>query len=138
MGEIYQKAKIWNVVDLANVQSGYITEGQVRGLDVEFFVDTGSTLVGLPLSMIERLGLNEMCKMQVLMGTGEVTRRIFNPVRLKVMGREADCNVIELLPDTPPIMGYLSLEALDLCANPSEGVLEGNPRHGGKMLLKLL
>lgn len=138
MGEIYQKAKIRNTWDVDAAKNGYIRADEVRELEVRFLVDTGATLVGLPMEMIERIGLNERYKASVQMGDGEVTRRIFSPVCLRVMDREADVAVMELLPQTPPIMGYISLEALDLCVNPSEGILMGNPKHGGRMLLKLL
>lgn len=138
MGEIFQQAKIRNIVDIISVKTGNLSENQVVELDVDFLVDTGATLVGLPINIIEQLGLVEVGTREFLMGNGEATRCIFNPIRIRVMDREADVTVMEILPEMPPIMGYVSLELLDLCANPQEGILEGNPRHGGRMLLKLL
>jgi hypothetical protein len=54
------------------------------------------------------------------------------------MDREADLNVMELPSGTPPLLGYLPLEALDLYPNPNERKLEGNPKYDGKMMMDLL
>ena len=45
---------------------------------------------------------------------------------------------MEVPTGTPPLLGYLPLEALDLYANPKKRVLEGNPQYDGKMVTDLL
>jgi hypothetical protein len=53
-------------------------------------------------------------------------------VRIRIRDREADLNVMEVSAGTPPLLGYLPLEALDLYLNPKKRVLEGNPLYNGK------
>ena len=63
---------------------------------------------------------------------------MYEPVRIRIRDREADLNVMEVPTGTPPLLGYLPLEALDLYPNPKKRVLEGNPQYDGKMVTDLL
>ena len=45
---------------------------------------------------------------------------------------------MEVPTGTPPLLGYLPLEALDLYPNPKKRVLEGNPQYDGRMVTDLL
>ena len=47
-------------------------------------------------------------------------------------------NVMEVPTETPPLLGYSPLEALDLYPNSTERKLEGNPKYGGTMVMDLL
>ena len=67
-----------------------------------------------------------------------VKRGVYEPVLIRVLGREANLGVMELPTGTPPLLGYLPLEALDLYPNPKERKLEGNPKYDGKMVMDLL
>ena len=138
MGKIVQKAKIQNTSDLCAVKSGYIQADQVREIDVEFIVDTGAAMLCLPIDIIESLGLFERGTRRTITTNGEVIRRIFFPVTIHVQDREADVNVMELPLGTPPLLGYLPLESLDLYPNPKKQILEGNPLYDGKMIIDLL
>jgi predicted aspartyl protease len=138
MGKILQKATLQNVIDLGAVQRGYIKPSEVRSVEVEFTVDTGAAMICLPPEMIDALGLYVTHTRRVLTGNGEVARRIYSPVRITIFDREANLDVMELPPDTPPLLGYLPLEALDLYPNTAKQCLEGNPKYGGMMVIDLL
>ena len=138
MGKIQQKAKLSNAGDIYRAESGDITDTQVRAIEVEFLVDTGAAMVCLPVNLVEQLGLRKMHERQVMTANGTVLRRVYSAVLITVMDREANMDVMELPPGTPPLLGYLPLEALDLYPNPKEGRLEGNPKYDGKMVMDLL
>ena len=138
MGKIIQKAKIQNTLDLGIAKTGQIPADQVREIEVELLVDTGAAMLCLPIDMIESLGLFERGKRRAITGNGEVIRRIFSPATVYVQDREADVNVMELPLGTPPLLGYLPLESLDLYPNPKKQILEGNPQYDGKMIIDLL
>ena len=110
---------------------------QMRDLDVNFLVDTGASLVCLPMDIIERLGLYEVEKTMVETAEGQREKRLFDPVRIHIMDRIGDFGVMELPTGTQPLLGVFPLEVLDLHPNLQEEVLEGNPRHGGKRILYL-
>ena len=138
MGKILQKARLQNSGDLSVARSGKLPLRKVRSLDVEFLVDTGAAMLCLPPKEIEALGLRKLHERQVVTANGVVKRGVFEPVLIQVLDREANLDVMELPAGTPPLLGYLPLEALDLYPNPKERKLEGNPKYDGKMIMDLL
>jgi predicted aspartyl protease len=138
MGRIIQQAILQNTADVSAVQAGYIDASQIRRLALELLVDTGAAMLCLPSDIIEELGLLKMHERQAITANGEVVASVYSPVRLQVHDREADMNVMALPLGTPPLIGYLPLETLDLYPNLQKQVLEGNPKYGGKMMMDLL
>ncbi|HUI62694.1 MAG TPA: retroviral-like aspartic protease family protein [Steroidobacteraceae bacterium] len=138
MRKIVQKARLENSADMAAVLAGKIKPGKVRAADVELLVDTGAAMLCLTPSVIENLGLHKLHERDVITGNGIVKRYVYEPVRIRIRDREADLNVMEVPAGTPPLLGYLPLEALDLYPNPKKRVLEGNPQYDGKMVTDLL
>ncbi len=135
MGRIVQKAKLQNVGDLCGVQEGYLKPSEIREAEVEFLVDTGAAMLSLPPDRVKALGLYVIHRRKVITATGEVIRRVYSPVRVTILDREADMNVMEISPGSPSLLGYLPLEMLDLYPNPRKECLEGNPEHGGEMVM---
>jgi predicted aspartyl protease len=138
MGKIIQKARLQNSADMAAVLAGRIKPGKVRTADVELLVDTGAAMLCLTPKVIESLGLHRLHERDVVTGNGIVKRAVYEPVRIRIRDREADLNVMEVPTGTPPLLGYLPLEALDLYPNPKKRVLKGNPQYDGKMVTDLL
>ncbi len=136
MGQIIQHTKLQNTADVMAVQAGYTT--QLRALELDMLVDTGAAMLCLPSNVIEQLGLSKMHESTALTANGEIVTNVYSPVRLQINDREADMNVMELSIGTPPLLGYLPLEALDLYPNLKTQTLEGNPKYDGKMVINLL
>ena len=136
MGQIIQHTKLQNTADVMAVQAGYTT--QLRALELDMLVDTGAAMLCLPSNVIEQLGLSKMHESTALTANGEIVTNVYSPVRLQINDREADINVMELSIGTPPLLGYLPLEALDLYPNLKTQTLEGNPKYDGKMVINLL
>ena len=138
MGKIIQKAMLENSYDLGAEKEGALGKEKIRNLEVDFLVDTGAAMLCMPISMIDKLGLYHTHSRDVVTANGRIKRRVFSPVRISVMDREGFAEVMELPEDTPPLMGYLILENLDLYPNPNKQILEGNPKYDGKMVMDLL
>ena len=139
MGRTLQKAKIINTFDLLSFQKGLIKQEEVREVELEFLVDTGAAMLCLPAKYISQLGLDKMNEKNVRTANGDAKRAVYSPVRIYIMGRDADMNVMEIPEgiNAPPLLGYLPLEALDLYVNPKEQKLSGNPETDGKMVLDM-
>ncbi|MBI3874900.1 MAG: retropepsin-like domain-containing protein [Verrucomicrobia bacterium] len=138
MGKIIQRAKLTNSGDLEAVHAGFISADKIRQTEVDFLVDTGAAMICLPPDVIASLGLRRTHEREVMTANGKVKRGVYSPVRIEIRDRDADLNVMELLPGTPPLLGYLALEALDLYPNPQKQTLEGNPKYDGKMVVDCL
>lgn len=132
MGRVVVSAVIESLEDVMRVQRDEISDEQVRRVSVdEALVDTGATNLALPISIIRQLGLMPMSKRRVRTAAGVREVNAYNSVRLKVQGRECNCDVIEVPDDCPVLIGQVPLELLDFVVDPGRRQLIGNPDHGG-------
>ena len=138
MGRVVTTAKITNLYDLLKVHEGLVADDTVRSIEVELLVDTGATMLSLPIIMIDQLGLTKTKEKRVMTASGEATRAIYDVVRLEIMDRDATIPVMEVPPGVPALLGYIPLELLDLVPNPKSQRLVGNPDHDGKYILDQL
>src|SRR4030042_3694302 len=89
MGKVVVAARIESLEDLYDVQKGRLTADKVRTVQVDdALVDTGATLVSLPRSLIERLGLRRLRTRTAQTAAGVFSFGIFGPVQLTVQDRE--------------------------------------------------
>jgi len=139
MGRVSVLAKIENVVELFNAQKGLIAEDQVHRVDVpDALVDTGSTYLAMPKSMIERLGFDKPFTTQEFRTTrGLGVSNIYGPVRLTIQGRFCNVDIAEVEEGCPVLIGQVPLELLDFVVDSKNQSLVGNPAHGGRYLLDL-
>ena len=137
MGKITQIFKVINVADLALFEREFISKDQIREMDIEFLVDTGAAMLCMPIDIIEKLGLSVIDSKKVITANGDVERRIFSEVRVQIWDRISSFPVMELPINTPPLLGYIPIEAFDLYPNLKTQKLEGNPEHDGKMIIHL-
>ena len=135
MGRINVKIKVENSVDVVLALQGQLPPEQVRFIEREALVDTGASLLCLPKSDINALGLTKIGKRRVTTANGKVIRNIYGNARLTVLNRTCTIDAIELTEDTPPLLGYIPLENLDLLPNPVKEILE--PAHGDEIVLDL-
>lgn len=138
MGRIMQEALIENIGDFMAVEAGYIDSSAIRKIKLELLVDTGAALLCLPLSIISKLGLLKGEIKTAMTSNGTIDRQTYKGASVTIMGRSTTLDVMELPEETPPLLGYIALEALDLYPNPREQKLEGNPLYHGKMVIDLL
>jgi clan AA aspartic protease len=137
MGRVTHTAKLTNVADALAVGLKLKQPDSIRSVQVEFLVDTGAAMVCLPLNIIEELGLLYDTETSVRTANGIVTRSVYSPVRVEMFGRHAITQVMENDDTTPPLIGYIALEIMDLQINPKEQALMPNPANNGKWLIDL-
>ena len=68
---------------------------------------------------------------------GNVGRRIFAGAKITIKDRTVEMQVMESDEKTPPLIGYLVLEALDFVVNPKTQGVMGNPEHDGEWIVDL-
>ena len=134
MGRILVEVEVANADDETLSRHGHLPVKKVRRLTVaNALVDTGAALLCLPPKTIRELGLHFNRKVKVRTANGIVSRRIFGGVKATLQNRTVELEVMESDSETPPLVGYLVLEAMDFVANPVRQRLEPNPASkGGK------
>jgi hypothetical protein len=89
MGKVLTEATIENFEDLFAVKNGLITPDQVRRITVpDALVDTGATLLSLPTSLIQRLGLTKYYTKKVTSSVGPAEVNVYGVVRLTIRDRQ--------------------------------------------------
>ena len=132
MGRVIEKIKIYNIVDLINVQTGLIGKDKIRNTEVDAIVDTGATFVCLSRKDIEKLGLQYHRTTKIRTANGQARRRIFEGAKVELKDRSIEMPIMENDEDTPALIGYLLLEALDYVIDPKTQAVIPNPAHDGK------
>ena len=134
MGRITVDMHVENADDLAMVARGVLPAQQVRFLDVQALVDTGTNFIGLTASDVSRLGLRPVRQRQARTAAGVIVQQIYSAVRVTVEGRDCLSEVVELPDGSPALLGQVPLEVMDFWIDMSNRRLAGNPEHGGQWM----
>ena len=138
MGKVVVPARIENLEDVYQAARGALAPEQVRSVDVtDALVDTGATLLSLPLRFVRQLGLSRTRSRTARAAAGIVQFGIYQAVRLTVQERDCVVEVAEIPDDCPVLIGQLPLEGLDFVVDTAGGKLIGNPDHGGKQMIDM-
>lgn len=138
MGRVTAEATIESLNDLWDVKKGLLTADQVRRVVVpDALVDTGATMLSMPTSLIQQLGLESRYTKRVRSSIGVGEAAVYAAVRLTIQGRNCTMDVMEVPDGTPVLIGQLPLEQLDFVVDLQSGSLIGNPAHGGEQMFEL-
>jgi predicted aspartyl protease len=134
VGRILVDMHVENYDDLSQVAFGQIPISQVRNLDVQALVDTGSHYASLTTSDVAQLGLRPVRRRQTLSAAGLITQQIYSAVRITVQGRDCLIEVAEIPNGMPCLLGQIPLELMDYWIDMKNRRLVGNPEHGGEWM----
>lgn len=138
MGKVTVRARVENLGDVYEVERRDLPKEKVRTVEVEdALVDTGATMLSMPRTLIEQLGLTLQRTRIARTASGTAEFAIYDAVRLTVEGRDCVMEVARLPDECPVLIGQLPLEALDFVVDPVGQKLVGNPEHGGKQMIDL-
>jgi predicted aspartyl protease len=127
--------KVRNYGDMQKAAEGLIPATAVRAIEIEAIVDTRATYVCLPRSDIEKLGLSFHRDIDIWTASGRVSRRLFSGAWVGLMERDTVMEIVENDEGTPPLVGSLLLDALDLVVDPGSQQVTTNPAHNGEWVL---
>jgi predicted aspartyl protease len=138
MGRVTTEATVENIEDLWAVKRGLLAPDQVRRETIrDALVDTGATLLSLPSSLIQKLGLECVGSKRVTSSSGLAEAGMYQAVRLTIQGRNCTMDVMEVPDGVPALIGQLPLEHLDFVVDLRARALVGNPAHGGEHIYEL-
>jgi predicted aspartyl protease len=133
MGKVIVKMKLTNLFDLG-AQHRKLSKAKPREVEAEALVDTGATRLYLKPSVIRALGLEKGDPAISQTGNGLAKRFVYEPVRLEVMGRYGNFDVVGVGEDVPNLVGQIPLEYLDFVVDSKNRKLIPNPEHGGTQM----
>jgi len=137
MGKTTEKVIVKNFGDILMLDKGLIKKNEIRSTEIEAIVDTGAAYLCLPPNVIDKLGLLSSHSRKVTTANGNVERRIFSGAVILILGRDIEMQVMENDATTPPLIGYLVLETMDLIVDTRSKKLIPNPEHDGNWVMDL-
>ncbi|MBI2925734.1 MAG: aspartyl protease family protein [Verrucomicrobia bacterium] len=129
MGKVIVKLKLTNYLDL-ELKRLKLRKDKPRAAEAEALVDTGATRLYLQSKMIQALGLRKTGVVRSKTTNGVSRRGVYQPVRLDLMGRHGNFDVVEVDNDVPNLVGQIPLEYLDFVVDCKQQRLIPNPEHG--------
>jgi predicted aspartyl protease len=133
MGRVTVKLKLTNQSDLVLRQHRALKRTP-RQVEIEALVDTGATRLYLKPSVIKALGLRKTGEVSSRTTNGDRLRNVYTPVRLDLMERNGNFDVVDIDEHVPNRLGQIPLEYLDLVVDPKAQTLRTNPAHGDKLM----
>ena len=133
MGKVIVKIKLTNWGDVF-ARKRKFSKSAPRTAEIEALVDTGATRLYLRPSVIKALGLEKVDAVFSQTSNGTRKRTVYEPVRLELMGRHGNFDIVDIDERVPNLLGQIPLAYLDLVVDPKGQKLIPNPEHGEKQM----
>ncbi len=129
MGKVIVKDVILrNHEDEILVKTGHLPAEQIREIKIDMIADTGARAIGLPLSIVEKLGLTKKKTITTILADGEKKRRpLFGDLKLQINDRDSVFTCVGKPEGAPCILGQIVLEELDYLVDCPNNHLITNP-----------
>lgn len=125
MGVFRQTIKVINGSDLAVLRAGYITESQVRQMEVPLLIDSGAYMMCVNENIQQQLGLPVIGEHEVLLADGSTKLlKMCTGVEVQIFNRRTLTDALVLPGNTEPLFGSIPMEALDVLIDPKAGELK--------------
>lgn len=122
------KLTLTNNTDLDKLEEGLIDAAAVRRLEIDALVDTGATMLVLPVDVVDALGVRRSGTRKVKYADGRVEAVPWvGGVRIEILGREMTCDALVVPEGATPLIGQIPLEGLDLVVDPKSRDVRVNP-----------
>ena len=119
-----QKVKIINADDQALQRRGYLTQDEVKQMDIDFLVDTGAYMLCINEDIQEQIQLPYVSDEEaVLADSSRIKMKIVGPVVIKIHNRQTAANALVLPRNSEPLLGSIPLKDMDLLVDPLMGQL---------------
>ena len=136
MGETRVDITLRNTTDESLFKKGYISDKEIRSVQVRALVDTGAVSIVINEDICQKLGLQiEGMRFATLAGGGKVNCKITEGVRICWKDRDAICQAV-VLPEGEPLLGVIPLEFMDLIVDPVAEQLVG--AHGDRIVSRIM
>jgi clan AA aspartic protease len=139
MGITYAEIELTNEDDLTLVRRGYLPSDRVRRVKVRAMVDSGSSLLSLPGSVQQQLGLEVLGEGDVELADGSVMvdLEVVGPVEVRFQNRRTLVEAIVVPNATEVLLGAIPMQGMDVLIDPKHERLIVNPQSPDRARLLL-
>ena len=130
MGLTYADIELINAEDLGLARKYIISDEEVKKLQLNILVDTGSYNLCINETIQSQLDLPFLEKRKGQLADGSIHEYdLVGPMVLKFKNRQTVCNALVLSGDNEPLLGAIPLEDMDVLIHPLRQELIVNPDH---------
>ncbi|MCB1193428.1 MAG: clan AA aspartic protease [Leptospiraceae bacterium] len=141
MGKVIEKVKLINYDDVSACKRGYVSKEEIRFLETDAIIDTGSVMSSLPRKIVEQLGLLIEPENQVRLvyadGRKESVPKA-NGLTIIMFGRNWTGECICQENSDHVIIGQIPLEQMDLVVDCNKQAVYPNPENPDQVTLLAL
>ncbi|UBF23831.1 retroviral-like aspartic protease family protein [Kovacikia minuta CCNUW1] len=138
MGITYAELELVNSDDLALVARGYLSEDQVRKLKVSALVDSGASMLSIPQSICNQLGLRILGEGDAELADGSIVQLdVAGPIEVRFQNRRTTVEALVVANETDVLLGAIPMGGMDVLLDPKKHQLFVNPKSPGKARLFL-
>jgi clan AA aspartic protease len=130
MGLVYADITIINKEDLILAKRNIIGEDEVKKMDINVLVNTGSHMLAINETIQEQLQLPVVEKRKAQLANGSVVEYdVVGPIEVKFKNRRCSVDAMVLPGDNEPLLGAIPMEDMDILIHPLRQELIVNPDH---------
>lgn len=130
MGLVYADIEIINGYDMENARRNIIGEEEIRRMNINTLVDTGSLMLCINESIQEQLQFPVDEKRKAETADGRIVEcDVVKGVELRFRNRKTTCRAMVLPGNSEPLLGAIPLEDMDVLIHPQRQELIVNPEH---------
>jgi len=138
MGITFADIQLTNSEDLTLLSKKYIKKKEVRTIQITALVDTGASMLTIPRSIQEKLGLPKVEEQNVELGNGSIiTVDVVGPVEIRFENRVTITTAVVLPDEIEVLLGAIPLQAMDVLIDVRRERLIVNPQSPDKARLYL-
>ena len=128
MGLTYADIIVLNSADEVAFKKGFITEEDVKKVNVQAMVDSGAITLIINDAIAEQLDLEVLDNVDVELADGTHSKRkLVGPVTIHFKNRKAHCSALVIPGATEVLLGVIPLEAMDVIIDPLSQQLDVHP-----------
>ncbi len=124
MGLTYANIELLNGDDVALNRRNYMTDDEVRQLEINMLVDSGAVMLSINEETRQALGLSIIDRRPIQLADGtRLELPVAGSIVVRYMGRFCTTNAFVLPEDSEPLLGAIPMEEMDLWINPTRNIL---------------
>ena len=128
MGLVFAEIELVSGDDLALNRRGYILEDKIRRCTVRAIVDSGATMLEIPIHVSKQLNLPKIRQIESELADGSVGfYDVVGPVEVRFSNRQTSVEALVIPGTTKTLLGASPMEGMDVLIDPKRERLLVNP-----------
>jgi len=138
MGLVYAELELINAGDLELARRNMLDIDEVKKMNVEMLVDSGSYYMCINETVKELLDLNILEKRKWQLANGQIVEyEVVGPIEVKFKNRRCHVDAMVLPGDSEMLLGAIPKEDMDVLIHPLRQELVVNPEHPYYVQMKM-